>query len=50
MTRQDKLDLLYSIQTILEVADADLSWSQLPNRYRIQDALKFINTIIAIEK
>lgn len=48
--QSDKMHLLYSIQSILEVADADLSWDTLPNRYRIQDALKFINTLIAIEK
>ena len=50
MTQKDKLDLLYTIQSILEVADADLSWDTLPNRYRIQDALKFTNTLITIEK
>lgn len=50
MTHQDKMDLLYSVQTILEVANADLSWDTLPNRYRVQDALKFINTLIAVEK
>ena len=48
--QSDKMHLLYSIQSILEVADSDLSWDTLPNRYRIQDALKFINTLIAIEK
>ena len=46
----DKMDLLYSIQSILEKTDADLSWDTLPNRHRVQDALKFINTLIAIEK
>jgi hypothetical protein len=50
MTQQDKMDLLYSIQSVLEVADADLSWDTLPNRYRIQDALKYTNTLIALEK
>lgn len=50
MTQQDKMDLLYSIQSVLEVADADLSWDTLPNRYRIQDALKYTNTLIAMEK
>jgi hypothetical protein len=49
MTQKDKLELLQTIQTILEVADADLSWDTLPNRWRIQDALKFTNTLIAIE-
>ena len=49
MTSKDKMDLLYSIQTILEVADADLSWDTLPNRHRVQDALKFTNTLIALE-
>ena len=48
--KKDKMDLLYSIQTILQKTDADLSWSQLPNRYRIQDAIKYINTLIALEK
>ena len=46
---KDKLDLLRSIQAILEVADADLSWDTLPNRGRIQSALKFTNTLITIE-
>ena len=45
-----KIELLETVKTILEVADADLSWDQLPNRYRIQDALKFINTLIIIER
>lgn len=49
MTNKDKMDILYSIQSILEVADADLSWDTLPNRWRIQDALRFTNTLIAIE-
>ena len=49
MTQQDKLDLLYSVQALLEVVDKDLSWDQLPNRFQIQTALKFINTLIAIE-
>ena len=48
--KSDKMHLLYSIQTILEKTDADLSWDTLPNRHRIQDALKFINTLIATEK
>ena len=48
--QSDKMHLLYSVQSILEKADADLSWDQLPNRHRIQDALKFINTLIVIEK
>lgn len=47
---KDKMDMLYTIQSILEVADADLSWDTLPNRWRIQEALKFTNTLIAIEK
>ena len=50
MTHQDKLDLMYTIRSILESADSRLSWDQLPNRHRIQDALKFINTLIAVEK
>jgi hypothetical protein len=50
MTQQDKLDMLHSIQTLLEVVDKDLSWDKLPNRFQIQTALKFTNTLIAIEK
>lgn len=50
MTHQDKLDMIYTIQTILEAADTRLSWDQLPNRRAIQDALKYVNTLIAIEK
>ena len=50
MTHQNKLDLLTSIKYILEVADADLSWDALPNRFRIQDALKLTNTLIVLEK
>ena len=50
MTHQDRMDLLYSVQAILEVVDADLSWDTLPNRYRVQDALKYTNTLIAIER
>lgn len=48
--RSDRMDLLYSIQTILERTDKDVSWDVLPNRHRIQDAIKFINTLIALEK
>ena len=48
--RETRLELLETIKTILEVADADLSWDTLPNRWRIQDALKFTNTLIALEK
>ncbi len=48
--RETRLELLETIKTILEVADADLSWDTLPNRRRIQDALKFTNTLIALEK
>ena len=50
MTQQDKLDLLYSIQALLEVMDKDLSWDQLPNRAGVRTALKFVNTLIALEK
>ena len=50
MTHQDKLDLIYTVRTILEGADSRLSWDQLPNRRAIQDALKYINTLIVIEK
>jgi hypothetical protein len=45
-----KIELLETVKTILEVADADLSWDLLPNRFRIQDAIKFINTLIVLEK
>ena len=45
-----KMDLLETVKSILQVADADLSWDQLPNRWRIQDAIKFINTLIILEK
>jgi hypothetical protein len=45
-----KIDLLKTVKSILQVADADLSWDQLPNRYRMQDAIKFINTLITLEK
>jgi hypothetical protein len=45
-----KIDLLETVKSILQVADADLSWDLLPNRYRIQDAIKFINTLIILEK
>jgi hypothetical protein len=44
-----KLDMLHTIQSILQTADADLSWDTLPNRWRIQQALKYTNTLIAIE-
>ena len=50
MTHKDKMELLHKIQTILQVAIADLSWDTLPNRYRVQDALEFTNTLIAMEK
>ena len=49
MTHKDKMELLHSIQTILQVAIADLSWDTLPNRYRVQDALEFTNTLITLE-
>ena len=50
MSDTTKPELLAAIKCILEAADADLSWSQLPNRYRIQDAIKFINTLIVLEQ
>ena len=50
MSDKTKVELLETVKSILEVADADLSWDQLPNRYRIHDAIKFINTLIALEK
>jgi hypothetical protein len=50
MSDTAKIELLETVKSILEVANADLSWSQLPNRYRIQDAIKFINTLIVLEK
>ena len=48
--KSDRLDLLHSVQALLEVVDKDLSWDKLPNRFQIQTALKFINTLIALEK
>ena len=50
MTQQDKLDMLYTIQSILQTADDRLSWDMLPKRSSIQQALKFTNTLVAIEK
>ena len=50
MSDTTKKEMLDAIKCILEVADADLSWDQLPNRYRIQDAIKFINTLIVLER
>lgn len=49
MTTKDRMKLLRSIRTILQVAIADLSWDTLPNRYRVQDALEFTNTLIKLE-
>ena len=48
--RETRLELLKSIKTILDNADSDLSWDQLPNRCRIIQALKYINTLIALEE
>ena len=45
-----KIELLETVKCILEAADSRLSWDQLPNRSRIQDALKFTNTLISLEK
>lgn len=50
MTHDTKLEFLSSIQTVLEGADSRLSYDQLPNRYDIQRALKFTNTLIICEK
>lgn len=50
MTQQDKLDMLYTIQSILKTADNRLSWDMQPNRNSIQQALKFTNTLVALEK
>ena len=50
MSDLTKMHLLATIKCILEDADTNLSWSQLPNRYRIQDAIKFINTLIVLEQ
>ncbi len=50
MRDKTKIELLETVKSILDNADARISWDQLPNRYRIQDAIKFINTLIALEK
>lgn len=50
MTHNTKMELLNSIQTILEQTDSRVSYDQLPNRYYIQRALKFTNTLIICEK
>ena len=50
MSDTTKTELLDAIKCILEVTDADLSWDQLPHRSRIQDAIKFINTLIVLEQ
>ena len=50
MKHDTKLEYLGSIQTVLERADYRLSYDQLPNRYDIQRALKFANTLIICEK
>jgi len=50
MTQQDKLDMLHTVQSILEESQSRISWGQLPNRHRVQSAIKFINTLVAIEK
>ena len=48
--RETRLELLEAIKHILDVADSALSWDQLPNRARIQHALKYINTLITLEE
>jgi hypothetical protein len=50
MSDKTKVELLETVKSILEDTDGRLSWDQLPNRYRIQDAIKFINTLIILEK
>ena len=50
MTHDTKMELLGSIQTILERTDSRVSYDQLPNRHDIQRALKFTNTLIICEK
>ena len=47
--REDRLELLETIKTILDNADSNLSWGWLPNQARIQDALNHINTLIALD-
>ena len=42
MARDRMLD---AIKATLEVADADLSWDKLPNRSRIQDAIKLLERL-----
>ena len=50
MSDRTKVELLETVKSILENTDDRLSWDQLPNRHRIQDAIKFINTLIILEK
>lgn len=50
MTHDTKMELMCSIQSVLEKADSRLSYGQLPNRFDIQRALKFTNTLILCEK
>ena len=50
MKHDTKIDLMRSVQTVLERADTRLSYDQLPNRSDIQRALKFTNTLIICEK
>ena len=50
MRDKTKIELLESIKNILDSTDAAVSWDLLPNRYRIKEALKYINTLIALEE
>jgi len=50
MSDIEKIELLETVKGILESTDTCLSWDQIPNRYRIQDAIAFINTLIVLEK
>ena len=50
MNDTTKIELLETIKSILESADSRISWRQLPNRHRIQDAIKFTNTLIVLER
>lgn len=46
-TGDTRLDMLHTVSSILDQADVNLSWSQLPSRSRMQHARKLVNTVIA---
>lgn len=45
----NKINMLNTIKCALHGADCRLSWDQLPSRHSIQNALKFTNTLLAME-